>query len=245
MKKDTLIGGAVLVVIVLGVFLYGLLRPTTSVPAPAPVTEIPGPTLSGSSYKEQGKYYTIDVQYASSTPLSEPANTAAVTLMKNFIRTSIAELGIPSETDAADGTYQLKIVYLMASSAHTLSYIYTIYGFTGGAHGNTDFKTFTFDTETGTPLALADLFLPGTDYLGTLSQLARARLPVVIGDGYDMNEIKDGTAPTPDNFRSFFFDNGDFVVLFPPYQVAAYSEGPQTLRIPVSLLSSILKPQYR
>ena len=137
----------------------------------------------------------------------------------------------------------LQITYLIASSAHTVSYIFTIYEDTLGAHGNTFFHTFTFDTGTGASLSLADIF--SSSYLDTLSSISRTKLPSVIGDDADPAFINNGTTPDEKNFENFFFDNRDFVVLFAPYQVAAYADGPQTLRIPLSELSSILKPEYR
>ena len=140
--------------------------------------------------------------------------------------------------------YSLTVAYLFGTSENTLSYIFTIYEDTGGAHGNTFFKTFTFDTRTGAVLSLADLFTPGSDYLATLSQISRSRLPDIIGAPADFTAIKDGTTPEAKNFQNFFFDGTDFVVLFPPYQVAAYAAGPQTLRIQKSQLFDILKTAY-
>jgi hypothetical protein len=54
-----------------------------------------------------------------------------------------------------------------------------------------------------------------------------------------------GTTPEEKNFANFFLDNQEFVLLFPPYQVAPYAAGPQTLRIPLPELSNILKQEYR
>ena len=56
--------------------------------------------------------------------------------------------------------------------------------------------------------------------------------------------INMGTTPEEVSFENFYFDGNDLVILFAPYQVAAYAAGPQTLRIPLSELASILKPEY-
>ncbi|MEK7604809.1 MAG: DUF3298 domain-containing protein [Patescibacteria group bacterium] len=242
MNKDTLVGGGVLLLVVVGLVIYAATKP---VPAKAPVTETPPFTLPESSFVERTASYDIEAYYASSTPLVGAANEAAVSLMKDFIREYVVEFRNPSEMADTENPFQLKIVYLTASSTRAVAYVYTIYTFTGGAHGNMEFRTFTFDTTSGKLLALADLFTSGSDYLGTLSQLARARLSAVIGEGYDQTSIKDGTEPTGENFQNFFFDNNELVILFPPYQVAAYAAGPQTLRLPLSLLSKVLKSEYR
>ena len=140
---------------------------------------------------------------------------------------------------------KLQIVYLIASSPHTVSYIFTIYEDTLGAHGNTLFKTFTFDTTTGAPLALADLFSPSADYLDALSSISRAKLPAILGSSADTTFITNGTTPEDTNFANFFFDNHQLVILFAPYAVGPYTAGPQTLYIPASELSTILKPEYQ
>ena len=138
--------------------------------------------------------------------------------------------------------YTLNIVYLEGSSAHTYSYIYTVYKDTGGAHGNTFFKTFTFDASSGKLLSLSDLFTGS--YLQKLSVLSSEKLAQNLGQFASASMIKDGTTPDAAHFANWFFDNNDFVLLFPPYQVAAYAAGPQTVRIPASVLSGLLKNGY-
>jgi len=257
MKKDTLIAAAVVAVAIIGLIAFMLMRPS---PAKAPGS-VDSSGLPASKYVEHGQYFDIVANYASSTPLfakaGTTADTAAVARMKNFVADTINQFktdGNFANLTAYDvqmmGLDQgrketLNIVYLIASSVHTVSYIFTIYEDTLGAHGNTFFHTFTFDTSTGAPLSLADVFVPGSSYLDTLSEKARTKLPGIIADGGDAKMIANGTEPAEKNFENFFFDNADFVVLFPPYQVAAYAAGPQTLRIPISALSSILRPDYR
>jgi len=256
MKKNTYIGIAVIFVIIAGITFYVATRP---LPAKAPGTTGAGIILPAKGYAEHATYYDIVANYASSTPLrnsaSPLADATARSLMYGYVRDTIATFktegnfdNLTSEDIKAMGFDQgrkekLQIAYLIASSPRTVSYIFTIYEDTLGAHGNTFFKTFTFNTKTGAPLALTDIF--SGDYLNTLSSLARAKLPAIIGDAADTTFIKSGTMPETKNFENFFFDNKDFVILFAPYAVASYSSGPQTLRIKLSELTSILKPEYR
>ena len=250
MKKNIALGLAAIFVLLGGFLFYFGTRP---LPAKAPGTTS-SPVASSGAYSEHAKYYDITAQYASSTPLAASANTAALALMQGFVGATIAQFKTagnfanltPADVSMIDGRMEtLDIVYLIASSPHTISYIFTIYEDMLGAHGNTSFHTFTFDTRSGAPLSLADVFTPGTPYLDTLSLISRARLPGVIGTSADMSFIKPGTAPLAQNFEDFFFDNKDFVILFAPYHVAPYVAGPQTLRIPISELASILKSEYR
>lgn len=251
MNRDTFIGVVVLLGILVGIIGYAALRPA---PAKAPGESF---SLPAGSYSENADYYDIEANYATSTPLVGDANTAAISLMQKFVSDTIAQFttdGNFANLTAKDiemmgydegRKQQLQILYLIASSERTVSYIYTIYEDTLGAHGNTFFKTFTFDRASGAALSLADLFTPNASYLDTLSQMSRAKLPVTIGQDFDVTFIADGTTPNAENFQNFFFDDREFVLLFPPYQVAPYSAGPQTLRIPLSNLSTILKPKYR
>ena len=251
MNRNTLIGAIIIIVVLGGIVWYGATRPA----APAASTVATSTIPEAGPYVEHGQYFDITANYPTTTPLSAEADQAARGQMRTWISGEIAQFKTNGNFDNLtqndihmmgydQGRKEtLQIKYLIASSPRTVSYIYTEYLDTLGAHGNTFFKTFTFDTETGALLSLSDVFQG--DYLATLSQLARAKLPAIIGQGYDLTFIKDGTTPDAKNFQSFFFDNTDFVVLFPPYQVAPYSSGPQTLRIPVAQLDSVLQPAYR
>lgn len=250
MKKSTLIG----TVIVLGSVAFFTATRLEQAEAPSGVASL---SLPATGYTEHAQYYDIAANYATSTPLIGNVNAAAVALMESFVSDTITQF-------KQDGNFAkltpndihmmgfdqgkretLQITYLIASSAHTVSYIFTIYEDTLGAHGNTFFHTFTFDTSTGAALSLGDMFVPRSEYLATLSSIARAKLPSSIGDSADTKMIAGGTTPEDRNFANFFFDNKDFVILFAPYAVASYVAGPQTLRIPISDLVNILKPEYR
>jgi hypothetical protein len=257
MNKNTVLGVGALLIILATVVLYAATKP---LPAKAPGESASGVALPASGYVEHADYYDIATNYASSTPLQGEKNTAAVALMQKFVSDTIEQFktdgnfaNLTAEDIKTMGFDQgrketLQIAYLIASSPRTVSYIFTVYEDTLGAHGITFFHTFTFDTTTGTLLTLDDLFIPsvpGTSTLFVLSNLARTKLPGIIGDGADMKFIQDGTTLDEKNFQNFFFDNKDFVILFDPYAVAPYSSGPQTLRIPLSELTSILKPEYQ
>lgn len=253
MERNTLLGLVITILVIGGIIWYAGSRPAGT---PA-VTEEQSGLPAVSPYVEHANYYDIALNYPTSTPLKGDANTTALSQMRSFLSNL-------ADTFKSEGNFEnlsqedihmrgfdqgrkesLSVMYLIGSSQNTLSYIYTINEDTGGAHGNTYFKTFVFDTNTGGALALGDVFQPGTDYLGTLSQMARAKLPSVIGQYADFTFIKDGTTPDEKNFQNFFFDGTDFVILFAPYQVAAYAQGPVTLRIPKQQLGSILKQEYR
>lgn len=257
MEKRNLIGGIALLAILAGVGAYALTRPVT----PPPGTSGEAPSLSPQAYEEHEPYYDIVAHYPDHTPLYASAgaakDAAAAAAIKKFVMSAAAQFktdgnfaALTPEDMHMMGFDQgrklsLGMDYLISSSPRTISYVYIINEDTGGAHGNTYFHTFTFDSQTGDALTLRDLFMPGSEYLDALSSIARAKLPGILGDIFDERMMVDGTAPSEENFESFFLDEDTLTVLFAPYQVAAYAAGPQTLAIPRSELSDILKPEYR
>lgn len=247
MQRSSILGVFGILVLVLLIW-YAVTHPVS--PAPGPVA-----TSTPASYTEDEPYYTIEAHWPQSTPLPGDADPAAVLLMKTWVQDTVLEfkkngdfIGLTQEDIEMrgfnDGRQEaLDINYLVSSSPHTISYIFTIYMNTGGAHPNSYFKTFVFDTESGARLALAQLFSPGAPYLARLSEISRAKLPGIIGEYADTEYIADGSMPEEENFQDFFFDTDALVILFPPYQVGPYALGPITLRIPAIELKD-LKPQY-
>ena len=248
MNKWILGGVIALILLVAGLIWY-------AASATAPEGSLPATALSAHSpYQESGPYYALAANFPTTTPLSGGANAAALSSMRGWVVSEIAQFKkdanvvrlTPAQAQKQGLTngrkYTLDIVYLEGSSAHTVSYIYTVYENTGGAHGNTFFKTFTFNTHSGTLLTLSDIFTG--NYLEKLSALAGQTLAQNLGQFATASAIKDGTAPEAKNFSNWFFDNADFVLLFPPYQVAAYAAGPQTVRIPAAGLQGYLRKSY-
>ena len=258
MKNMPLVTAGAILVVIAAIAFFALTRPVQK-PAHTATPEELAATQSR-SYTEHGAYYDIATNYASRTLLRVDIGTAAddtaVAAMKDFITSTVAQFkkdGKYANLTAQDIQMRfsggrkdaLNIVYLISTAPRTVSYIYTTYMDTGGAHGNTFFRTFTFDTKTGASLSLADLFTPDADYLMALSKIARAKLPDMLKENMVPQMLNDGTTPDAKNFANFFIDNDALKIQFAPYEVAPYSAGPQTLYIPLSQLSSILKPEYQ
>lgn len=114
---------------------------------------------------------------------------------------------------------------------------------TGGAHPNTGYSTFVFDLRRQARLTLADLFSDKAAALAVLSELATRRMELVL----DGSMFPEGLAPTAENFSVFVVDGADVLFTFPPYQVASYAQGPQTLRVPLfhPRLMPLLTPEFK
>lgn len=149
----------------------------------------------------------------------------------------------------APGPYVLDISYEIVSHSDTVvSLVFAIYDFTGGAHGNTYFQTFTFDLAAGTVITLSDIFTDTAQALEVIAPLAEADLVQQFTDAgapdFDADWLHEGTSPDAMNYVNFALDATDLVFYFPPYQVAAYAFGSQTVRIPLADLSTVLAPGF-
>lgn len=129
-------------------------------------------------------------------------------------------------------------------SPQVRSLLLTIYEYSGGAHGNLGYKSFTYDVATGELYDLFDLFQDEFNPMPLLSSLTQAQLLATISDMTDADWIASGTGEDPLNYQQWVLTETELVFLFPPYQVAAYAAGPQMVRIPLTDLSAILKPSF-
>lgn len=125
------------------------------------------------------------------------------------------------------------------------SILFTISEYTGGAHPNTFYRTFSFDLAGNRILAVTDLFQPGVDAWAVITPMVEASLTEQQGDYADASWIDGGTGSNPDNYADFALDADNLYFFFSPYQVAPYAAGAFTVTLPLSGLSSILAPEFQ
>lgn len=238
-------------------------------PAPTnPTAELPGAGDQGiessqpAYIEDSGTYYRLKATYPTNItfPLSSRSDAGVVAeqVMKAWVESTISEFkgtvaenqafideitAKGEEVPASFSNMELAIEYETKTSPRTITYLFRSASYTGGAHGLEVPVTFTFDRTTGTQVKLADLFTSG--YLARLSAIARMDLPGIVGEYKNDTFIQDGTAPTDDNFQTFYLEGDTLVILFPPYQVAPYVVGTVPLPIELSRLNTILKPEFQ
>lgn len=105
----------------------------------------------------------------------------------------------------------------------------------GAAHPLPSTFTVTFSLETGQPLTLANLFVPGSAYLDRLAELAAGQLRERGTLLYD-----EGIAPTAENFAHWVVTPHGLTLIFDVYQVSPYAAGIQRVTIPFDQLSGML-----
>ncbi|MBB6183843.1 RsiV family protein [Oleiagrimonas soli] len=214
--------------------------------------------------------YRIDVTYPPLSPeadvlmhtLHERTQAARAELMRALPNVS----SLPAE---ARRPLQLMIDYTVAARTPVFVSVRE-QGMmdTGGAHPIPLDATFVFDMQHARLVTLDDLFTDPARARAWLSEAARKALYAKLLDkvpGGDKTPAKArkawqdnmramidaGTQPTAQNFKGFLIDGGglasppSLVLVFPPYQVAPYVYGAQTVRVPVQTFATLLKPAYR
>lgn len=256
------------VVILVGLVLAFTVWYMATHKAPEPFTGIPEEVatstpeaLAPNVIEEHGQYYDIEVTYPAETALKASlgadADQEAVSAMEDFVEDSVSQFKKQGNFDnltpediqimglSEDRKESITIAYEEIMGENTVSYVYTLFVDTLGAHPNTFYRTFTFDLATGSELSITSLFVPRSDYLRRLSAISQFELAKSLGEFADIEYIAQGTGPEPLNYQSFAVKGNELVLLFPPYQVAPYAAGSQEVSIPLEQLKDILKPEYK
>jgi hypothetical protein len=255
------VGVLVLIAAVFGVLAAFTTFPPLSTPEVHP---LPGEMIGEGLYRysEDKPYYQIEVFYPPNTSLAGRADSAARAYMEGELAKQVASFKEENHLDAltpedvqiqglgGDRKYTLSMDYKSYAWNNTVSFVYTVYMDTLGAHPNGFYSTYVFD-QNGKPLTLGDLFLPDSKYLDRLSGLAYAEVLAQLKDKAGdvtpemADEVRVGTAPTPETLQFFYLQDDTLHLLFPPYQVAAYAAGSFDATIPLSEISDILKTQFK
>lgn len=138
---------------------------------------------------------------------------------------------------------------------------------TGGAHPLPIDAAFVYSVHADKLITLDDLFTDPVAARKRLGEMARKSLHAKFmkhapdsGEGTPQARrewsanmqrmLDDGTQPTSGNFSQFIVSNDvhgapGLTLIFPPYQVAPYVFGTQTVDIPLSDFVHLLKPRFR
>jgi hypothetical protein len=180
-------------------------------------------------------------------PVDLGQNELVASTIDPFIQSTTSEFFdiVGGAFSPAPGPYALHITYEeFKHSDAVASLVFTIYMFTGGAHGNTLHQTFTFDLADGTLITLDDLFIDTEAALEVIYPIVEADLTATLGDMLDPQWLADGSGTNPDNYQNFALDADNLIFYFSPYQVAPYAAGTQVVSIPLSDLSNVLAPEF-
>jgi hypothetical protein len=193
----------------------------------------------------QGKYYTMELSYPESSPTKFPE---IYDFASSTIADFLSQVQDISDSDAVimgldtNNKYDLQINTRIATSTQTVTYILEAYTFTGGAHGNTNVATFTYDN-TGKLVTLDNFFsLP---YLDKIAGLARTYFYNTLGDYANSEMIDPGTTATTTNFSDWYLTDKNITFIFGQYQVGPYVIGMPEFSIDRTTLSDIVSAKFK
>lgn len=144
-------------------------------------------------------------------------------------------------TPLSNGSF-LKVTYTLVhqfDEIWSLKFDFSFYS-DGAAHPGDYSLTLNYDLGQGRELALADLFLPNSNFLEDISSFCIAELGK---QPFFEGPFTDGANPTAENYRNWNITPAGLMVTFDTYQVGPGAAGPQTVVVPWSQLSAEVDPQ--
>lgn len=145
-----------------------------------------------------------------------------------------------AETPAYSQVFEFKIDHdpIYEDTAY-ISFLLSIYRYTGGAHGETSLIPITYSKQTKKLLSLEDVIQPARkDWLSVLSAEARKQLTAQVQArklASSDDWITQGTVPQKEHFAVFKLEKNGIRFVFNQYQVAPYSSGMPEITVPFTL----------
>jgi hypothetical protein len=106
----------------------------------------------------------------------------------------------------------------------------------GAAHPGSYSRSLNYDLRSAKEIALAELFQPGSDYLGIISSGCLADLKK-----RDILAWEDGALPKAENYSVWNITPDGLQITFDEYQVAPYAAGPQVVVLPYAKMVGIVR----
>ena len=167
--------------------------------------------------------------------LSGLHHPAARNSMNEKIRQTVREL-VADQGSLADPRAEMQGFFeVKTNEKSVLSLSLFNYAYTGGAHGLTLQESLSFDTGTGRHYSLAELFKPGSNYVGRISDLVKLQITtrqIATLDPFDSIRVN----------QSFYIADRALVIYFALYELTPYAFGFPYFPISVYDLSDIINP---
>ncbi len=193
------------------------------------------------SIKKETPAYILDIKYPQE--FKDPRINAAVQSFiektkKSFFKEIADDADVPADAPGKSG---LNVTYSLpykTKNALSVSFNISIYH-RGAAHPSNTVAVLNFIN--GRQVNLSDLFRPEVNYLKPIASFCSKE--ITKKNISDKKWIEEGTKPIDKNYKIWSFSSDGINIIFDTYQVAAYVYGPQTVKIPLSQISSLLNPE--
>jgi len=173
------------------------------------------------------------------SPIEQIVNARA-----DEFRKEVKELRMPGETRKS--TMSLTYTTVLGNNGTYSAKFETFTDVDFAAHPNAFYDSYNFNFDAWTPFTLKDIFLASSDYLKAISDYCYKDLLVTFKeDTYPGMEedIKKGTAPLENNFKTFNVDEKNLIITFQYYQVGPRNWGAPEVKIPYDKIKDILNPE--
>ncbi|MDD4376481.1 MAG: DUF4163 domain-containing protein [Clostridia bacterium] len=190
----------------------------------------------------QSDLYIIEAKYpiTSNDDVNKSLDNVVLTEINDYI-ILVEETGA-TPAFSEDNRYPFIVDYTTYSYLDKIkSFVFDIYGFTGGAHGFSNTITKTYDLESGKAYSIDDVV---TD-LSKFTEIVRENIKNELslrGEIVDEEWITMGT--DSDSLEKFSLSENGLTMYFPPYQVASYASGTIICNIPFESMQDILSPEF-
>lgn len=244
-----LITGPMLLIVLACNVLSARLIPTPKPPIPTstPIPISQQVILVPTSFEEtnQTPPFTIKSQTPQLMGSYDPRVTAFNQLFNDFVTTEVdiwRQSFLQDTTPTVSSGSFLEVTYTLLSQIGDIwSFKFDFHFYSNGAaHPGLNVTTVTYDLGQGRELALADLFLPNSDYLGAISNYCIAELSQQ--PGFD-GPWAEGAKPTMENYGNWNITSDGLLITFEMYQVAPGASGPQQVSVPYTELRGFINPE--
>jgi hypothetical protein len=247
---------------------------SAAAPPPPPIIAAPAPAGTANLPDDHAtaQHYKIAINLPALPPGMEPLADALRTTADNAKREFLQSLPDPQQMpEFANRHFELLLDFKVAAATPAFTSVReTGMQDTGGAHPIPVEAAFVFDRKEGKLIALDDLFVQPVSARTALADFVHDKLlkkfaaeapkpgegsPEAIREWKTnmLQMLDEGTKPTTVNYSLFVVRAGTqatsaspgLTLIFPPYQVAPYASGTQTVEVPASLFAKYLKPEYK
>jgi hypothetical protein len=194
---------------------------------------------------EKQNYLTTNIKYPEFEKLPELNKRIANTVnsnWKNFKSYSKSEweeiVALNNRGSSKLPSFEYLVTYEVTGNKDLVSVLLNTYIFSGGAHGNTNLATFTYDTKAG---KFIDIVQATSMSYNEISSVCRNTLykklidtgkKIPPAEEDSMREmINTGAFPQAGNFELFTVEGSRVYAWFEPYSVAPYSYGIQKIQV--------------
>ncbi|MCW5733586.1 MAG: DUF3298 domain-containing protein [Enhydrobacter sp.] len=212
-------------------------------------SEGPYPFVSEQALVRSGKVRTTRYEIDASYPQFDGPNVDFSAVNKAFATAAQkgADDAVPGNDGGGPGIDQiwtyLQSFQLFRPAPSSVSVATTFYIFTGGAHGSSGVTATLVDLRTGRSVAPADVFVAGSAWKRTITEIAKADLKRQFVERPGFPETLE-----PATFDKLMDDPGRYLfkadaleIIFNQYDVAAYVMGRYAVDIPYSRLTNLIR----